>query len=1024
MYRRLTFIWIVLMMMFSFVCAAVELDGLCVGIHRWHEAPGEEFPEPTEEEVRGDLEFLKNSGLTDTLRFYSTTGGHVYVPRIARSFGFQIYQGAWLDEDTVTNEEEIQRLIQLGQRHQYDVAVVGNEVLLRGDLTQEELVQLIDRVKSEIPDDIPVAYAENFSEWNSGLAGHVDIMLVHIYPFWEGKNTDNAVTWLFNTYENFCTDYPSKRIILGEVGWASAGQIVGDAVPSGKNQKQFFEEFMEEAPKHDAEYFWFSAFDERWKQQNEGAVGEHWGLYYTDRSVKPELNSLIPQPPIPPGADARWLQCRGTLAWGFDLSVADSAAAQDWVHEGGEGLRFEYPEGLCWGAVFMHLHDSRLVNGTPVNPEDQDFSSYSALVFEARSDSYTLEPMRVGCKDRTMRDDGFEPTAVVPYLSSEWNTVMVPLGLLKPLDCSQIEIPVEFVFNGPAARTVHVRNIRAVQHSPGGINITALSPRSPMAQTRFQRVIYMGRALCPPELDMFVDSWPNRYHDWVEDRTGYFELNFPEGEWLSVMGIKSTAEMEGCIPTRGAEDLTTKTILSFDVKTPDSISDVSIGLKTCISPDDGSEPKVAPAPVLNRWRTQMIPLDLFTSQSDDPDFLTHVHLLPEILSTAGIAQTLLVRDIQFTKSLPECSDDLWIYHDQVCPEFVFCTASGSNSTVGYSESEGEITLVYTPTQPDWGMGYFLVGDACHTSEQSINVNRFQSLAFEMKSCSDYNIVSVGIKDINDPDQGNEERVQCHLSDEWTSFSVPLSTFCDEEVYPTNLALINVAFEVVFEGNETQTLKLRNVRYTHEPRVPRGHCTLTEGHCITPGYGIFVDSSEDVTHRVSTGDNYFRLEYPGSENPDAWGAMGFTAGRPSDFPRRGADFSEYTTLILTIRGAQGSENVEVGLKTNTDPDDGLETLVELGPLSTEWHDVHIPLSDFDTANLSRGMERLYTIVEVVFKGTQARTVDIKDIRFVPCGCSPGENIIFLLGGGTIPCDLNNDGTVDIADIVTYFNYFGR
>lgn len=83
----------------------------------------------------------------------------------------------------------------------------------------------------------------------------------------------------------------SKPIVLGEVGWPSAGDQLGDAVPSVDNTFEFLKTWKCTADRDGIDYFWFEAFDEGWKP-NHHNVEIHWGVWKQDRTPKFDLDLL------------------------------------------------------------------------------------------------------------------------------------------------------------------------------------------------------------------------------------------------------------------------------------------------------------------------------------------------------------------------------------------------------------------------------------------------------------------------------------------------------------------------------------------------------------------------------------------------------------------------------------------------------------------------------------------------------------------------------------------------------------
>ena len=81
------------------------------------------------------------------------------IPRIAKDYGLKTLVGAWLGENHAINEEEIANVIQVAKDGNADLVAVGNEVLYREDLTEEELLKFILQVKNALP-GIPVGYVD------------------------------------------------------------------------------------------------------------------------------------------------------------------------------------------------------------------------------------------------------------------------------------------------------------------------------------------------------------------------------------------------------------------------------------------------------------------------------------------------------------------------------------------------------------------------------------------------------------------------------------------------------------------------------------------------------------------------------------------------------------------------------------------------------------------------------------------------------------------------------------------------
>ncbi len=252
---------------------------------------------PSEEEVEADLALL--SGKTHAVRAY-TLEAEVFtkIPELARKHKINVTLGAWLDKRLDRNEEEVETLLQLALDSRNVVrAIVGNEVLLREDLTLEELTAYIERVRSVLK--VPVSTAEPWHVWmkQPELAEHVDFIAVQMLPYWEGVHIDSAVDYIVERMNDLKRLFPHKQIVISEVGWPSNGRTRQGAVASEANQAAFLRRFLARAQKENYIYYIMEAFDQPWKRDTEGAVGAYWGVFDANRNPKfPFIEPIVPIP--------------------------------------------------------------------------------------------------------------------------------------------------------------------------------------------------------------------------------------------------------------------------------------------------------------------------------------------------------------------------------------------------------------------------------------------------------------------------------------------------------------------------------------------------------------------------------------------------------------------------------------------------------------------------------------------------------------------------------------------------------
>jgi GPH family glycoside/pentoside/hexuronide:cation symporter len=226
---------------------------------------------------------------TRWLRSFACTEGHEAIPRLARTKGLKTMVGAWISADRARNEREIEALIKLAREGMVDVAVVGNEVLLRGELSEPELLDCIRRVRAAVPAEVAVGCVDAYFQFleRPALVAACDLLLANCYPFWEGAPIDLAAQYLRRMHGLVkAAAGEEKLVVVAETGWPGKGQAVGGAVPSAEHAMRYFVEVQQWGRSEGIKLFYFSSFDEPWKQGQEGEVGTQWGLWDKDERPK------------------------------------------------------------------------------------------------------------------------------------------------------------------------------------------------------------------------------------------------------------------------------------------------------------------------------------------------------------------------------------------------------------------------------------------------------------------------------------------------------------------------------------------------------------------------------------------------------------------------------------------------------------------------------------------------------------------------------------------------------------------
>ena len=252
-----------------------RLHGLCFSPYTEGQDIGDIL---SKKQIRRRMDII--APYTNWVRSFSCTDGNEYIQKVAHEKNIKAMVGAWIGNDKSQNEKEIKALIRSGQEGFVDIAVVGNEVLMRNELTEEELIAYIRRIKEALP-NIPVGYVDAYYQFieHPKLIDACDIILINCYPFWEGCSVNEASQYLNQMYTVTKNVAKGKPVIITETGWPNEGSKTGNAIPSAENAMKYFININNLVKQKDIKMFYFSSFDESWKVHHEGDVGERWGIW-------------------------------------------------------------------------------------------------------------------------------------------------------------------------------------------------------------------------------------------------------------------------------------------------------------------------------------------------------------------------------------------------------------------------------------------------------------------------------------------------------------------------------------------------------------------------------------------------------------------------------------------------------------------------------------------------------------------------------------------------------------------------
>jgi exo-beta-1,3-glucanase (GH17 family) len=259
-----------------------QIHGMSFSPYLEGQSPGAEV---SEHQIRQRLGIIQP--YTHWIRSFSCIEGHQQTPRIAHENGLKAMVGVGLSEDLDANEIQLRNGIEIARAGHADILAVGNEVMLREDLTEDQLIDYIQRAKAAVP-GVPVGTVDAYFlfENHPRVAGACDTLLVNCYPFWESCPAEYALLYMKEMYRRALNVADGKKVIISETGWPTVGSPFGAAIPSYDNALEYFIRTYQWAHEEGVEIFYFSSFDESWKIGDEGDVGAYWGLWDKDGNLK------------------------------------------------------------------------------------------------------------------------------------------------------------------------------------------------------------------------------------------------------------------------------------------------------------------------------------------------------------------------------------------------------------------------------------------------------------------------------------------------------------------------------------------------------------------------------------------------------------------------------------------------------------------------------------------------------------------------------------------------------------------
>ena len=189
---------------------------------------------PSQDNVTMDVAVL--SQLTNTIRLYGTDCNQTEMVLHAISklalTDMKVWIGVWLDKNSTTNDRGLSAMYDVLSKNGADPfagVIVGNEVLYRKDMTEDQLGTLLSDVKKNLTNqkiDLPIATSDLGDKWTAGLAKGSDLIMSNVHPFFAGVSVADAASWTYTFWtgkDTPLTEGTNKVNVISETGWPSEG---------------------------------------------------------------------------------------------------------------------------------------------------------------------------------------------------------------------------------------------------------------------------------------------------------------------------------------------------------------------------------------------------------------------------------------------------------------------------------------------------------------------------------------------------------------------------------------------------------------------------------------------------------------------------------------------------------------------------------------------------------------------------------------------------------------------------------
>jgi cellulose synthase/poly-beta-1,6-N-acetylglucosamine synthase-like glycosyltransferase/exo-beta-1,3-glucanase (GH17 family) len=241
----------------------------------------------TPEEIEKDLILIHR--YTSCVRIYTTKNGLDVVPEIAERLNMTVILGTWIDKVSLSeNKKEIDRAILLSNTHaNIRMIVVGNEInsFNWNKVDKITYISYLKYIKSKTSTPLAITVLGDSVESEFGVYDYVDIVGLHIFPYWSGVNDtrdepDFAVRRV-EAARHFIQDtlkLQGKQVMVLEYGQPWVGLNMGKNISSLAAQRTYINAVSTQL--HNAGIFanYYELVSEKRIGDSDGYVYRLWGV--------------------------------------------------------------------------------------------------------------------------------------------------------------------------------------------------------------------------------------------------------------------------------------------------------------------------------------------------------------------------------------------------------------------------------------------------------------------------------------------------------------------------------------------------------------------------------------------------------------------------------------------------------------------------------------------------------------------------------------------------------------------------